>query len=523
MAAPPPPPPRGTMSLYANLLGDGSNDASPSPSAKPEAAKNPALRFQPMIRRPQQNAKGKPKAKTPGLPSSTRPASQATPSVSTTTSTPAPTPARTFLADWTSGGGDGNNNNDGDNDNDDYYAGIGGGYDDYDGPGGRKWPQRGGRKRRKKRLEDKQRMAARDAYMVDWDELYDPARPTNIEAYLQSDEHLDAVHAWKSVLYADRRKRQRQEQAKAEKPKASDDSSSSGDEGRGRPPHPNNNAFAPPPPAAFAPPASYDRPAATAVGRSPSPAQTPSSPPPRPDGLVVSKAPIRFAPAAEEDHDMKDKGNSEEEADEDDYRPSLSGLAGDTTEGTDGKEGSEGTEQLRTNRPGQAGFAARLMSKYGWTRGSGLGADESGIVNPLRHRKVGKSGAVGRIVGGGGGGGGGSGGGSSSAGSRKGDGSSEPKISPVIVLRNMVTGLPDLDAEVADGQLVQDIGEECGAQYGRIERVYIDVPGQLVFIKFTEAVSALRAVSALDGRNFNGNAIVPSFYDADKFEEGIYE
>ena len=38
----------------------------------------------------------------------------------------------------------------------------------------------------------------------------------------------------------------------------------------------------------------------------------------------------------------------------------------------------------RSNRPGQKGFAERLMSKYGWSKGSGLGAQESGILDPLR-------------------------------------------------------------------------------------------------------------------------------------------
>lgn len=401
-------------------------------------------------------------------------------------------PARTSLADWTSGGA-----GDVGDDNDYYYEGDDGGNDD-DGNAARKWTQRGGRKRKKKRLEDRQRMAGRDTYVVDWDELYDPARPTNIEAYLHSDEHIEAAHAWRSVLYAHRREQQKAH-GDQQKRRGSGDSSSSGnegDEGAGtgrRPPQLNS---------AFAPPASYDLPAATADGTPRPPLQKLSTSPQRPDGLVVSKAPIRFAPAAEADHVMGDG-----EDDDDDYRPTLSGEAGKNKR-------EEDTELPRTNRPGQAGFAARLMSKYGWTRGSGLGADESGIVNPLRHKKVGKSGTLGRIVGGGGG---------SNNSSQKPEESTDTKISPVIVLRNMVTGLPDLDVEVADGQLVQDIGEECGAQYGRIERVYIDVPGQLVFIQFTEAVSALRAVNALDGRIFNGNAIVPSFYDADRFEEGIYE
>ena len=41
-------------------------------------------------------------------------------------------------------------------------------------------------------------------------------------------------------------------------------------------------------------------------------------------------------------------------------------------------------EGPRSLRPGQKGFAERLMSKHGWTRGTGLGASGSGITAPLR-------------------------------------------------------------------------------------------------------------------------------------------
>lgn len=194
--------------------------------------------------------------------------------------------------------------------------------------------------------------------------------------------------------------------------------------------------------------------------------------------------------------------------------------------------GAEG-DTSRSSRPGQKGFAQRLMSKYGWTAGSGLGADSSGIINPLqvkvekrRKRPDAEGGGYAdpanraRIIGG-----------KTAAkdpststpAASEGDSASSKfgAMSEVIVLRNMLENMPSLQEEVEDG-LGQEIGEECGDKYGRVERLYIDVAGRQVFIKFTDQVSALRAVNALEGRVFNGNAIAARFFDTERFEKGEY-
>jgi splicing factor 45 len=116
----------------------------------------------------------------------------------------------------------------------------------------------------------------------------------------------------------------------------------------------------------------------------------------------------------------------------------------------------------RSTRPGQKGFAERFMAKYGWTKGSGLGASGTGITTALKVKvEKGKkradtekggfvsSGGRGKIIGG----------------KRKGGDDDEGQfgaMSEVILLKGMVDGL-DLDVEMgAEGTLVQEIGEECG-------------------------------------------------------------
>lgn len=141
-----------------------------------EASKKPvgsALRFQPhqQIRRPQQKIQ-KPKAAFPKvLPIAGN--------VATADSARAPNavsaaPVKSSLADWAG------------NEEDEYMYGT-----------GEKRP-RGGR--RKKKKFDAMPME------TDWDEIYDPSRPTNVDEYLRSDERIREVQEWKALLYKHRRR-----------------------------------------------------------------------------------------------------------------------------------------------------------------------------------------------------------------------------------------------------------------------------------------------------------------------------
>lgn len=383
-----------------------------------------ALRFQP-TKRPQLSQKPKPKTTFPKAPL-TEASGQRNTSLQVSGSQTISRPAKTTLADWT--GGD-------DEDVNGFY-------------GGEK-RQRGGRKRKKNKQREEH------IAVQDWDDIYDPTRPNNYEEYKNSDEKIREVREWKDRLYAHRMAR-----------KSSSDKDSDEEDYR---PQMNSKylefrsgykfvtflgQFAPPAGLSFAPPP-IDSPSAKATGSS----QTPPPPPPPPPPVIppepvaagsISRAPVRYnlpPPPAEipSSEAELEKALAEEDEDED-------------------EESEENAP--RSLRPGQKGFAERLMSKYGWSKGKGLGADGSGIVNPLRvqiEKRKKKSdaegggfrepGGRGKIIGG-----------KKNVPEKDSEEGKYGPMSEVIVLRGMVDGM-DLDEEVegaGDGGLMQEIGDECG-------------------------------------------------------------
>jgi splicing factor 45 len=362
-------------------------------------------------------------------------------------SQPVTRPTKTTLADWT--GGD-------DEDVNGFY-------------GGEK-RQRGGRKRKKNKQRE-EHVAAQD-----WDDIYDPTRPNSYEEYKNSDEKIREVREWKDRLYAHRMAR-----------KASSDKDSDEEDYR---PQMNSKysrvifryialtfseQFAPPAGLSFAPPP-IDSPSTKPTDSANkdddsdsyypklSSSQIPPPPPPPPEDIPppiipsepvaagsISRAPVRYnLPPPPSEIPSSEAELEKALAEEDD------------------NEEPESTDDApRSLRPGQKGFAERLMSKYGWSKGKGLGADGSGIVNPLRvqiEKRKKKSdaegggfrdppGGRGKIIGG-----------KKNVPEKDSEEGKFGPMSEVIVLRGMVDGM-DLDEEVegaGDGGLMQEIGDECG-------------------------------------------------------------
>ncbi|KAF8469069.1 hypothetical protein BDZ91DRAFT_792840 [Kalaharituber pfeilii] len=465
-----------------------------------------ALRFQP-TKRPQVN-QPKPKAKIAmkpvGAVTANANTSTATASTTATSSTAIVEPARpvvkTTLNDW---------------------AHTGNSDDDVNGFYASKEKERD--RRRKKRRKNKEA----EYEPVDWDDIYDPARPNNYEEYRDGDEKIREMEEWRERLYGSRNRMAR-----------SDDEDSDEDyrPALGNQFAPPNFNFVPPPPPSAPVGIPDDETGEDAYARRvrlsqmaahgqypppppPPPPQEPEAASPehpnnRPPGsptsritaepgpsATISRAPVMYQRPVMSTSSPQPTGPSEEEKQD--------------------EEGGSGTEiendAPRSLRPGQQGFAYRLLAKYGWTKGTGLGADGSGIVKPLQMvaSKKKEEAGRGKVI---------------DQNKRKNDDEGKfGKMTEVVVLRGMLRGIAR--EEIASGELRQEIGEECGDKYGRVERVYIhdtggdevDGEGPKVFVQFTSQLSALRAVNALEGRLFNGNAIEAKFFSREKFEKGRYD
>ena len=402
--------------------------------------------------------------------------------------------------------------------------------------------QRGGRKKRKKNKD------APQAIEQDWDDIYDPSRPNSYEGYKHSEEKVREVREWKDLLYRHRMQKRSSSQS---------DSDRSLDVKRNRmalpmelksaqltlteqfappsgmsfappplqtdsipppppPPNDDNDTYIPPPqPSYVLNDASGDDAFARRMAMSNS--QNPPPPPPTQQPVQalagqISRAPVRYSlPAANPDlpaneAELKQMQSEAQEAEDEDDAP-------------------------RSSRPGQAKFAERLMAKYGWSKGQGLGKEGTGVTTALyakadkRKKKSDAEGGgfvtpstIGRILGG-----------TKSKAAIDAEESRFGAMSEVVQLEGMLNGM-DVQAELArsDGNIMQEIGEECSEKYGNVERVYIhsnttNENGALVLVNFTSQLSALRAVNALEGRVFDGNAIKARFWSKELFDQGQYE
>ena len=170
--------------------------------------------------------------------------------------------------------------------------------------------------------------------------------------------------------------------------------------------------------------------------------------------------------------------------------------------------------------------AAKIMAKYGFKEGQGLGKKEQGMSVALQVEKTSKRG--GRIV------------------SEKeqlmpppplnlsppsnsqvnspAQGQDEPSIteimkspSKVVLLRNMVG-----PGEV-DDDLEPEVKDECNTKYGDVNRVMIHEVMEAqpedavrIFVEFKRIESAIKAVVDLNGRFFGGRQVRAGFYSIEK-------
>uniref|UniRef100_A0A8C5MKU1 Splicing factor 45 n=1 Tax=Leptobrachium leishanense TaxID=445787 RepID=A0A8C5MKU1_9ANUR len=155
--------------------------------------------------------------------------------------------------------------------------------------------------------------------------------------------------------------------------------------------------------------------------------------------------------------------------------------------------------------------AHKIMQKYGFREGQGLGKHEQGLSTALSVEKTSKRGGkiiIGDLA-------------DKVDSSKKSDANPLTEIlkcpTKVVLLRNMV------GAGEVDEDLEAETKEEC-EKYGKVAKcVIFEIPGSpdedavRIFLEFERVESAIKAVVDLNGRYFGGRIVKASFYNLDKF------
>lgn len=203
---------------------------------------------------------------------------------------------------------------------------------------------------------------------------------------------------------------------------------------------------------------------------------------------------------------------------EEPFRPTMGGSRGGGTAIAPPKSLQESSPIVDARIPninsyGASAVAAKIMAKYGFKDGQGLGKQEQGISMALQVEKTSKRG--GRIIhekeapllpvpetapmavp-------------QSSSGPEQSIAEMMKATSKVIMLRNMV-GPGEVDDE-----LEPEVKEECNRKYGEVVTVHIvEMPNVTpeetvrIFVEFTRIESAIKALVDLNGRFFGGKFVV---------------
>ncbi|KAG5676391.1 hypothetical protein PVAND_006231 [Polypedilum vanderplanki] len=226
-------------------------------------------------------------------------------------------------------------------------------------------------------------------------------------------------------------------------------------------------------------------------------------------------------------------------SDDEDFRPTLGGSRNSGTAIAPPKSLQESSPIIdipNITQYGASTIAGRIMAKYGFKDGQGLGKQEQGISSALQVEKTSKRG--GRII------------------SEKEvkemstitqtpqqqQAQPEPQTSQnpslpseqsitemmknpskVILLRNMVG-----PGEV-DDDLEPEVKDECTTKYGEVVTVHImEMPNQIpeetvrIFVEFSRIESAIKALVDLNGRFFGGRQVRCRFYSSEKYENFIF-